>query len=94
MSAAKEITRSCCACRKTARKDELVRIVRKADSSLELDPSGRIPGRGCYLCADLACFEKASKSNRLANALRVKVDTNQIDRILEGFLHTLKQRGV
>ena len=73
--------RTCISCRTTANKRELVRIVRTTERRVIPDPSGKAPGRGAYLCASLACWEKATKTELLDKALRTTVserDANQI----------------
>ena len=73
--------RTCVSCRTTANKRELVRIVRATERRVIPDPSGKAPGRGAYLCANLACWEKATKTGLLDKALRTTVsesDANQI----------------
>ena len=62
-------TRTCVACRTERPKRELVRIVRTPAGALELDPSGRLAGRGAYLCADGACWSSALKKHALERAL-------------------------
>jgi hypothetical protein len=37
---------------------------------LQIDPTGRAPGRGAYICADRACWEKALKGGTIGHALR------------------------
>ena len=62
-------TRTCVACRTERPKGELVRIVRTPAGALELDPSGRLAGRGAYLCAEGACRASALKKHALERAL-------------------------
>ncbi|MFL5779464.1 MAG: RNase P modulator RnpM [Chloroflexota bacterium] len=66
-------TRSCVACRTVRAKRELDRIVRTPEGDVRLDPSGRLPGRGAYVCRDAACREKALARGGLARALGVTV---------------------
>ena len=48
-----------------------MRIVRTPDGGMEIDSSGRAPGRGAYLCADGGCWDKALATNALGRALEV-----------------------
>lgn len=50
-------------------KKELIRIVRNKDGDISLDRTGKKPGRGAYLCPDIACFKDAVKGKRLQKAL-------------------------
>ena len=57
-------TRSCVACRTARAKRELVRIVRTPDGELKIDETGRLAGRGAYLCRDAACWTTALGARR------------------------------
>jgi uncharacterized protein len=59
------------ACRTERQKRDLVRIVRTPDGRVQLDNSGRVPGRGAYLCADGSCWTLALKKSALERALEV-----------------------
>ena len=64
--------RMCVACGQHATKGALHRIVRNADGSISFDPTGRMPGRGAYVCSE-ECFAAASKTGKLARALKAKL---------------------
>jgi hypothetical protein len=38
---------------------------------VSLDPTGRAPGRGAYLCRDTACWETAGRKHAFEHALEV-----------------------
>ena len=65
--------RSCVACRTVRPKRELVRIVRRPDGSVALDPTGRAPGRGAYVCDDERCIAGAVGKGGLGRALRTPI---------------------
>jgi predicted RNA-binding protein YlxR (DUF448 family) len=48
-----------------------VRVVRTPDGRVVFDATGRLPGRGAYLCADGACWRLASTKHALDRALHV-----------------------
>jgi predicted RNA-binding protein YlxR (DUF448 family) len=50
-----------------------VRIVRRPDGVAVLDPSGRLSGRGAYLCADGACWSVALKKHSIERALETSL---------------------
>ncbi len=54
--------RRCVGCREMKEKRTLIRVVRSQDGQVSVDPTGRMNGRGAYLCKDPACFEKARKA--------------------------------
>ncbi len=58
------------ACRTARPKRELVRIVRTPEGRVVRDDTGRLAGRGAYLCADGSCWRTASTKGALGRALR------------------------
>ena len=62
--------RTCVACRTERPKRDLVRIVRTPAGALLLDPSGKLAGRGAYLCADDTCRAAALKRHAIERALK------------------------
>jgi predicted RNA-binding protein YlxR (DUF448 family) len=65
--------RTCIVTRQTGDKRGLVRIVRTPEGRVEVDPTGKRNGRGAYLTADRAIWEKALAGNVLARALKVEI---------------------
>ena len=57
--------RRCVGCGEGKPKKELVRVVRSAAGEVNLDLTGRMPGRGAYLCRNTECLRKARKARRL-----------------------------
>ncbi len=66
--------RTCVTCRQVKKKHELVRLVRTADGTVEIDISGKKNGRGAYLCRLRECWETALKSGRLEHSLSTAID--------------------
>lgn len=62
--------RTCVACRQTRAKRDLVRIVRTLTGEVEIDPTGKRPGRGAYLCRDQSCWDLALKKSIIEHALQ------------------------
>ena len=75
--------RTCVSCRTSSAKRELTRIVRTSDGGVRLDPSGKLPGRGAYLCGSKECLAKAVKANKLGRALRCEVPKELLDELEE-----------
>ena len=61
--------RQCLGCREHMPKRDLVRVVRTPEGELKLDRSGKLSGRGAYLCTKPECFKKAKKARALDRAL-------------------------
>jgi predicted RNA-binding protein YlxR (DUF448 family) len=67
-------TRTCVGCRTARPKRELIRLVRTPGPSVTVDLSGKLNGRGAYLCPDEACWLQAERRRGLDRALAVKLD--------------------
>ena len=65
--------RQCMGCRERKEKRELIRVVRAPDGSVSLDFRGKAPGRGAYICPDMACLKKALRSKALDRSLEVTI---------------------
>ncbi|HEY3522449.1 MAG TPA: YlxR family protein [Candidatus Limnocylindrales bacterium] len=78
--------RSCVVCRTRHAKRELLRVVRQPDGSVVADPTGRLPGRGAYVCDDPDCRRKAASPGGLSKALGVPFP--QVAPALTGTLDT------
>lgn len=67
--------RTCVGCRQTAGKRALLRLVRTQDG-VQVDPSGKMAGRGAYVHDDAECWQAALKGP-LARALRTSLDEEE-----------------
>ncbi len=65
--------RKCVGCGEFIGKKGAVRIVRDKDGSISLDPTGKKPGRGAYLCRDEKCLELAVKGRKLERSFKCSV---------------------
>lgn len=65
--------RMCVGCQSSKAKKELLRVVRTPDGDIRIDGTGKLAGRGAYICPDSACFAKAYKEKRLERALKHEV---------------------
>ena len=74
--------RQCLGCREQKPKKELIRVVRSPEGEVSLDFRGKAPGRGAYLCRDMACLKKALKSRALDRALNVPIPEEIQSRLL------------
>jgi predicted RNA-binding protein YlxR (DUF448 family) len=77
-------TRTCVACRTERQKRDLVRVVRAPDGNVMLDLSGRLPGRGAYLCADGSCWANALRKRSIERALDVTLPAELAARLARG----------
>ena len=65
--------RSCVGCREVRDKRDLVRVVHTPDDQFLLDPSGKLAGRGAYVCPSAACLAQAVKRKSFDRAFRQAV---------------------
>ena len=82
MKPAKKIPmRQCLGCREHKPKRELVRIVRTPEGQVSLDRSGRMNGRGAYLCHNPDCLRRAVKAKALERAFGTTVPDDVLERL-------------
>ncbi len=65
--------RKCVACGENKPKVELLRIVNNKEEGIKLDPTGKLNGRGAYVCKDVKCIKTSEEKNKLARSLRAQV---------------------
>ena len=65
--------RMCVGCREMKPKRELIRVVRGPDGSVSMDPVGKKPGRGAYVCRQEACLTRAIRQRQLERQLEVQL---------------------
>ena len=73
--------RQCLGCREHKPKRELIRIVRSPEGQVSLDRSGKMNGRGAYLCHDPECLQRAVKTRALERAFGTAVPAEVLDRL-------------
>lgn len=78
--------RTCVGCREVLSKRKMVRVVRTADG-VQIDPTGKLAGRGAYLHDRRECWERGLKG-ALGHALKVSLRPDDYAR-LEEFMNTL-----
>ncbi len=73
--------RQCMGCRERKDKRALIRVVRGTDGNVSLDFSGKLPGRGAYLCPDPECLKKAQRAKSLERSLEVPIPQEVYSRL-------------
>ena len=69
----KQPQRTCMGCNQKKDKKDLIRIVKNKESVINVDKTGKMQGRGAYICNDINCLEKAIKNKRLEKVLETKI---------------------
>ena len=82
--------RQCMGCRERKAKKEMIRVVRGTDGTVSLDFSGKLNGRGAYICPQPECLKKARRAKSLDRSLEVPIPEEVYDRLekeMEGGIH-------
>ena len=78
--------RTCIACREEKPKKEMLRVVKNEEGEIRLDFSGKLAGRGAYVCGSEACIRKLRKYRLLNKAFSADVSDEVYTAIEEEFL--------
>lgn len=65
--------RTCAACREVRPKRSLTRLVRRPDGSVVIDPTGKLAGRGTYICDQTGCRAPERMRAAVSRALGVEM---------------------
>ena len=65
------IRRTCLGCRNVRDKRDMIRLVRTAEGTVVVDDTGKMPGRGAYVCPDPTCISALRNGKAVAHALRI-----------------------
>ncbi len=65
--------RTCMGCNEKRTKKELIRIVKQKDGNVEVDKTGKMEGRGAYICNNIECLDKVIKTKRLERTLDIQI---------------------
>ena len=76
--------RMCVSCRQMQPKNELIRIVNTVDGAV-VDLTGKLNGRGVYLCRNKDCIMRALKNKKFEKANGFSLDSvsNQLESLIE-----------
>jgi uncharacterized protein len=82
--------RLCVTCRTSGDKRGLLRVVRASDGECSFDSTGKVNGRGAYVCPAAACIQTARKQRKLERSLKAEVPAAVYDELLA---HAGEQAG-
>lgn len=77
--------RMCMVCRERREKKDLIRVAYQKDRGAVIDPVGKLPGRGAYVCRRAECIAQAQKRRVLERAFSAAVES--------GIYEALKEEG-
>ena len=73
--------RRCTGCGEMKEKKDLIRVVRTPEVDIRIDQTGKINGRGAYLCDDASCLRKAQKKRSLQRSLDTAIPDEIFDEL-------------
>jgi uncharacterized protein len=86
--------RTCVGCHQVRPKGQFVRLVCDPSGQLCLDPHGKLPGRGAYLCPQRSCAEQAVKGARLREAFRHEVTPCPVDELVHAMASVMEAKAL
>ena len=72
-------------CNKKKDKKDLIRIVKNKANEILVDKTGKLNGRGAYICNNVECLEKLKKSKRLNRVFEINI-SDEIYESLRGVI--------
>jgi predicted RNA-binding protein YlxR (DUF448 family) len=75
--------RKCVVCHKRFPKKQLLRVVRSEVHTAVYDDTGKMPGRGAYVCATPTCTMRAKKTKAFERVFHGVVDCTLYDHLYE-----------
>ena len=65
--------RTCMGCNVKKDKKEFIRIVKNKENEINIDKTGKMEGRGAYICDNIECLETLIKTKRLEKVFDMKI---------------------
>ncbi len=59
----------------------MVRVVRTPAGEVRVDSTGKVSGRGAYVCPDAACVDVAVREHRLGHALEMAIPEATVEEL-------------
>ncbi len=73
--------RTCMGCNTKKDKKDFIRIVKNKNGEISIDKTGKMEGRGAYLCDDIKCLETAIKNKRIDRVFETKIDNDIYEKL-------------
>ena len=81
----KPVLRRCVGCGEMKDKKDLIRVVRTQEGEILPDMTGKMNGRGAYICRSQECLETAVRKKGLERSLRCRVNAQVYEDLLGTF---------
>ena len=72
-----------CRMQGTEEKRSMVRVVKTAENNVCLDETGKMNGRGAYICKNTECLLRALQSKGLERSLKTNIPEEVIQKLKE-----------
>ena len=78
--------RQCVGCNEMKSKKEMLRVLKTAEEEVILDATGKLNGRGAYLCKNEECLKKAIKQKGIERSFKMSIDKAVYEKLEKEFL--------
>ena len=78
--------RQCVGCNEMKSKKEMLRVLKTAEEEVVLDTTGKMNGRGAYLCKNADCLKRAIKQKGIERSLKMNIDKSVYEKLEKEFL--------
>lgn len=82
--------RQCIGCREMKNKTEMIRVIRTPEGDIRIDETGKLNGRGAYICRSLSCLKASLGNHGLERSLRTGIP-KEISQQLEEEMKSLER---
>lgn len=79
--------RQCVGCNEMKSKKEMLRVLKTAENEVILDATGKLNGRGAYLCKNEECLKRAIKQKGIERSLKMNIDKTVYEKLEKEFLN-------
>ena len=91
MSNKKIPMRQCIGCGEMKAKKEMTRVIKTTEGAITLDTTGRMNGRGAYICPNTECLHKAVKSKGLERSFKMSIDKQIYEKLQKEYEENIEQ---
>ena len=88
----KKPQRSCVSCRTIRDKNDLLRVVVTPEGDVVYDPTGKLAGRGAYLCRNEECITaELKKAAKLSKGLKKPLTEEEIKALAKSLMESIAE---
>ena len=73
--------RKCTGCGELKPKKDLVRVIKDGNLEVKMDLTGKLNGRGAYVCRSMDCINKAIKTKAIERSLQTQISQEVYDKL-------------